>query len=212
MDKLAFAPLIDVPLVVCTVALFIWHFNRWASRNDLDTSVDLAARLPTAGLRVIALFTCILLLCWLSNIAVWPVFALLLGVGVALAFIAGGDGDGGEVGLWAAAYLIREWAFGFPQFILHPPKSSVITSTSQCNRGELMGKIGTTTSPIRPTGDAEIDGVKVTVASTDGRLIETGTQVSVTAYRNGRPCVSPRSHNQSGEEESHASEPPIRAS
>ena len=193
MDKIAFAPLIDLPLAVLTTAAFIWHFNKWASSNDLDTGVDVAARLPAARMRVITLFAVILLLCWLLNLAVWSIFALLLGIGIAIAFITSGDIDGGAFGLWGAAYLIREWAFGFPQLILHPPSPTASLSNPDGRDGELIGKTGTATSPIRPTGDVEIDGVTISVSSADGRLIETGTHVKVTAYRNGRPCVSPHS-------------------
>ena len=65
MDKIAFAPLIDVPLAVFTAAACFWHFGRWAVSNDLDSDVNLVARLATARLRAISLFAAILLLCWL---------------------------------------------------------------------------------------------------------------------------------------------------
>ena len=192
MDRITFAPLIDLPLAVFTVALFIWHFNRWASSNDLEANVDLAARLPTARIRVITLFTAILLLCWLSNLAVWSLFALLFGIGIVIAVLGRGGIFGLQLGLWAAACIIREWSFGFPQFVLYPPNTSVNASSPNCNDGELMGRIGVATFSLRPTGNAEIDGVQVSVSSADGRMIDAGTEVTVTAYRNGRPCVSPR--------------------
>ena len=113
MDRITFAPLIDLPLAVFAVALFIWHFNRWASSNDLEANVDLAARLPTARIRVITLFTAILLLCWLSNLAVWSLFALLFGIGIVIAVLGRGGIFGLQLGLWAAACIIREWSLGF---------------------------------------------------------------------------------------------------
>lgn len=193
MDKIAFAPLIDVPLVVFTAAACVWHFGRWAVSNDVDPNMNLVARLPIARLRAIALFVAILLLCWLLNLAVWSLFALLLGVGIAIAFLVGGAPDGGAVGLWAAAQLIREWSFGFPHLILHPPGPSVDSARLDQRAGELLGKTGTVLSSLRPMGDADIEGVKMAVSSADGQWIETGTEVTVTAYRNGRPCVTPNS-------------------
>jgi len=193
MDKLTFAPLIDVPLVVSTVGLFIRHFNGWVRSNAMDANIDLAARLPMARRRVVVLFVAVLLLCWLANLAVWSLFAVLFGLGIAIAVVAGGDVLGGEITLGGAAYLIREWAFGFPEMILEPPDPFTPTHSSHCKDGELLGKSGFATVPIRPTGPAEIENMQVSVSSADGRLIEAGTEITVIAYRNGRPCVSPRS-------------------
>ena len=43
---------------------------------------------------------------------------------------------------------------------------------------EFLGKEGTTTTPLRPTGMGEFDGVKLNVVS-DGEFIETGTSIRV---------------------------------
>ncbi|MFN9418287.1 MAG: hypothetical protein ACK578_12505 [Pirellula sp.] len=88
MNRIVFAPLIDLPLVAITLGAFLWHFNRWAYRRDIGTTADLPARLPAARLRVIILFVCILLLCWTVNLAVWSIFAILLVVGVVIALAA----------------------------------------------------------------------------------------------------------------------------
>ncbi len=190
MDKFAFAPVIDLPLVAVTLATFIWHFNHWAFRKDLDTNIDVAARLPTARYRVTVLLMGFLLLCWLANFAAWGIYALLFAIGVAMAIFSSGNFDGGAFGLCAAAYLIREWSFGFPQLVLHPQKrdSSVASSFPE---NELVGKTGITTSPLRPIGNAIIDGVEMSVVSYDGCLLDTGTQVVVLSFRNGRANVRP---------------------
>ena len=191
MDTIVFRPSIDVPLVLATVALFIREFKRSAVSNDLDTNVDLVARLPSARTRVISLFAAVLLICWLSNLAVWSLFAVLLAFGIVFAFLSGADIIGAEIGLWATAYLIREWCFGFPKVILEPPEPATITQSAEWENGELLGKMGVASAPIRPTGLAEIDNQQVTVSSADGRFIEAGTEVVVSAYRNGCPCVMP---------------------
>lgn len=189
MDKLTFAPLIDIPLVSITLAFFILHFNRWAFRNDLDTSADVASRLPSARFRVIVLMVGFLFLCWLFDFAAWSIFAFLAGIGLAIAIFSGWSLEGGTVGLFGAALFIREWAFGFPQLVLHPP-GQVIDPSPPKRQHRLIGKSGTTTSPLRPIGDACIDGTIVTVACDDGRLIESGTPVVVSCYKNGRLYVS----------------------
>ncbi|MCG8649339.1 MAG: hypothetical protein MI861_05880, partial [Pirellulales bacterium] len=112
-------------------------------------------------------------------------------IGVATSLLTGGDVDGGAFGLWAAAYLIREWSFGFPQLILHPQTHDSNSAAPTAETGELVGKTGVTISPLRPTGDVDIDGVTYSVASADGRLLDSGATVTVTSYRNGRPCVAP---------------------
>jgi hypothetical protein len=65
-------------LALVTVLAFILHFNAWARANNTDTSVDLAARLPAARIRVVCLFAVIVSLCWMADLAVWAVFAFLL--------------------------------------------------------------------------------------------------------------------------------------
>jgi len=198
MNRFAFTPLMDLPLIVITCALFIWHFHYWSSRNDLETNVDVAPRLPVARRRVITLFAVLLILCWFFNFAVWLVFAILLGGGLAIAVLVGVDIEGGAFGLLAVAYLIREWSFGFPQIILHPVTNRGQTP-SDTSTHELIGSIGTASSPLRPTGDAMIGEVSVSVASDDGCMIDTGTKVVVTSYRNGRLFVRPHADPPSAE-------------
>lgn len=43
---------------------------------------------------------------------------------------------------------------------------------------EFLGKEGTATTPLRPTGMGEFDGVKLNVVS-DGEFIETGTSIRI---------------------------------
>lgn len=191
MDTIAFAPSIDVPLVLATVVLLLRNFNRWAVSSHLETNVDLAARLPTARMRVISLFAVILVFCWLVNLAVWTLFAVLLGVGLAIALLLSGDVIGGEMGLRGAAYLLREWSFGFPETILEPPAPASITRPPDSEDGALIGETGVARTPIRPTGLVEFDNAQVTVSSADGRFIAAGTEVVVATYRNGTPCVIP---------------------
>ena len=193
MDRIAFAPLIDIPLVGFTLAVFLWHFSGWAYRDDLDTSVDVPARLSTARLRVITFFVGVLLICWISNVAAWSIFALILAIGLLIAMITGGDIDGGAFGFWAAAYLIREWSFGFPQLILHPQQSEIASTQTADKGADATGKVGIVVAPLRPCGDAEIEGTLVNVISDDGRMIDVGTEVVITGRRNGRFCVRPRS-------------------
>src|SRR6056297_2100257 len=103
----------------------------------------------------------------------------------------GGELEGGAFGLLAVAFLIREWAFGFPQLILHPQNHSSQTKKESGEFGELVGQIGIATSPLRPSGDADIGGVKYSVVSYDGAMIDLGSSVVVRTIRNGGLCVAP---------------------
>lgn len=188
IGKLAFAPLIDIPLIGITLVIFIFHFNRWACRKDLQTNANLVDHLPAARLRVIVFLVGFLLLCLLADFAVWPLFALLIGVGFAIAVVLGWEVEAAAYGLFAVAWCIREWAFGFPQLVLHPTRQVEDSGPTNCEHS-LLDKSGTTLSPLRPVGEACIEGTTVTVGSDDGCLIEASTHVIVTSYRNGRLYV-----------------------
>lgn len=191
MENLVFAPLIDIPLAGLTLSAFIWHFNHWASHPDFDAPVDLTSRLHVARWRVIVLITGILLSCWLANLAFWSILPLLICLGAIGGLLANGDLDGGMLGLWAIACLIREWSFGFPQLIPHSPAQDGASSLSPAETDQLVGTTGVTLSALRPMGDVEIDGVKYSAASANGKLLDAGTPVTVMAYRNGLLCVAP---------------------
>lgn len=188
MDRLTFSPLIDIPMVSVTLTLMVWHFKRWAHERDAETNVDLVSRLPMARVRVVVLFVGFLVLCWLTNFAAWFVFAVLIGVGLALAILMDGSMEAGGFGFWAVAWAIREWSFGFPTLILHPARDRAATSSLVVSH-HLVGKLGTTTSPLRPVGEANFDGETLSVASDDGSFIESGSRVIVTSFKSGRPCV-----------------------
>lgn len=190
MDKLAFAPTIDLPLAFATVIGFVLHFNAWSRSNSADTTVDLASRLTGARIRVVAIFVAILFVCWITNFAFWAVLAALVAIGLAFAVLAGGD-HGAELLVLFAAYAIREWSFGFPQLILEPPSDRPATPRDAVPTPDLIGLHGVTLSPLRPSGDADVEGTVVSVVSDDGTLIDTGTNVIVSGSRNGRVCVRP---------------------
>lgn len=201
MDRFTFEPIIDLPLVVITCGLFIWHFNGWARRGNLQTEIDVASRLQSARLRVFTLFTSLLLFCWILDFAVWPIFAILFGIGLVTAIFLGGGVDG-AFGLWAAGYLIREWSFGFPQLILHPTKRDEATMDDDAMNDDakhgLVGSVGITSSTLRPTGNAIIDHTSVSVVSDDGSMIDAGAEVIVASYRNGQLFVRPHLGTEDG--------------
>ena len=194
MDRLNFLPLIDIPMISITLVLMVWHFNRWAHGHDADTNVDLVRRLPLARVRVVVLLVGFLVLCWLTNFAAWFVFAVLISVGLALTILMDGSMEAGGFGLWAAAWAIREWSFGFPTVVLHPARDEAAmlpgsASSPRAGTHHLLGKSGTTASPLRPVGEAIIDGETLSVTSDDGSFIDSGTPIIVTSFKNGRPCV-----------------------
>jgi membrane-bound ClpP family serine protease len=186
LDKIQFAPAIDVPLTLLVLAGFLLHIRSWAQRKDIDTTVDLKARLPRARFRLILLFVAFLVFCWVCNIAVWSLFAFLFAAGVVVALLFGGDIDGAGMFLFVAAFAIREWAFGFPQLVLHPPSQIRVTTheTPPSDDNPLIGKSGIVASALRPCGEIECDGSVWPAKADDGKLIDAGTKIVVTGLQN----------------------------
>lgn len=187
LDKLHFLATIDLPLAAATVLGFILHFNAWARANDADTNVDLSTRLAAARVRVVCLFAAIVGLCWVADLAVWAVFAVPLGVGVAVVLLLGGPPDGSGIFLLFAVWAIREWAFGFPQVVLHPPSRTRSTTHGPPPGDDdpLIGETGLVASPLRPCGQIECAGAVRPARADDGRYVDAGTPIVVTGLQNG---------------------------
>ena len=187
LDKLHFIAKIDLPLAVATVLGLILHFNAWARTEDVDTNVDLSTRLPAARIRVVCLFAAIVGLCWVADLAVWAVLAVPLVIGVAIAVFLGGPPDGSGIFLLFAAWAIREWAFGFPQIVLHPPRRTRRTThgPSPGDDDPLIGETGLVASPLRPCGRIECAGAVRPARAEDGRYVDAGTKIVVTGLENG---------------------------
>ena len=56
--------------------------------------------------------------------------------------------------------------------------------------GVFLGRVGTATTALRPTGMADFDGVKLNVMS-DGTFVEAGVQVKITRVDGGKVVVVP---------------------
>ena len=189
LDKLHFNALVDLPLAAATLIGFFVYFQAWTGTDDVDITVDLSARLPRARFRVTCLIAAIVAACWLTDFAVWAIFVILFALGIAIAVVAGNNVVGGGVLLLFAAYAIREWAFGFPQLVLHPPGEKQRGAQQGEPKEELVGKQGTATSPLRPCGEAMFDGKPMSVISESGEFLDTGTDVIVVGKQNGQICV-----------------------
>jgi membrane-bound serine protease (ClpP class) len=83
-------------------------------------------------------------------------------------------------------YLPRSERFN--QLVLQPALSSDIGYTSADSHLEFMGKNGLSTTPLRPSGSAEIGGRRVDVV-TDGEFIDSGTPVEVVNVQGARVQV-----------------------
>ena len=186
LEKIRFAAEIDVPLVVVVTLAFLINFQFWAKKQDAETDVNLKEKLPSARLRLICFFLALLAFCWYSKLAFSAILGLLFLVGFVAAVILRSE-DGFAV-VVAAAYVIREWSFGFPQMKLHPLDESSIKEKEKVP-DSMVGTCGVTLSQLRPSGEAEFNGQTHRVKSDDGALIETGTRVVVVDRRNGVLCV-----------------------
>ena len=199
MDKLAFNPVIDLPLSLLTTLAFVLHFNAWAKNRPSDINVDLQSRLPTARVRVVVLLISIVGVCWFANLSVWAIYALLLLLGLGIAMLMGDGGDGSGLVFIFIAFLIREWAFGFPIMILKSPQEGGMKDLAETH-GKLIGVHGTATTHLRPFGEASIDGQSISVVSETGELIEAGAAIIVTDAKGNRICVRSIAYAEEGKQ------------
>ncbi len=199
MDKLAFNPFIDLPLSFLTIVAFVLHFNTWAKNRPADINVDLQSRLPTARVRVVGLLIAIVGVCWFTNLSVWAIYALLLILGLGIAMLMGDGGDDSALVVLFIAYLIREWAFGFPLMILNSPQDGGMKDLAETH-GNLIGVHGTAATHLRPFGEAEIEGQAISVVSETGELIEAGAAVIVTDVKANRISVRSMEYAEEGKQ------------
>ncbi len=186
MEFFSFTPKIDLPLALVSLIGFLVNYQLWAKSGDPELNVDLISRLPQARIRIVFFFAGLLLVCWLVNLGLWTILAALVLLGLFFSLFIG-NSMAPEFMFVATAGVLREWSFGFPTLILTPSPQSDTHSSKL--KSELIGVVGITTSPLRPSGDIKIDEQELLAISDDGRLIEVGTQIVVTGIRNGRASV-----------------------
>lgn len=80
---------------------------------------------------------------------------------------------------------------GFNRLVLQPDLSSLGGYTSADTRDDLVGRIGTAITTLRPSGTIEVDGERIDVI-TAGEFIVGGTPVEVVRVRGSRVEVRPR--------------------
>ncbi len=193
LDKLHFNALVDLPLAAATLIGFFAYFQAWTHTDDVDITVDLSSRLPKACFRVTCLIAVIVAVCWVIGFAVWAIFAFLVAIGLALGALSLADvSGGGIIPPVLTAHAIREWAFGFPQLVLHPPGEKRTGAQQGEPNDELVGRQGATVSPLRPCGEAIFDGKRLSVISESGEFLDVGTDVAVVGRRSGQVCVRAR--------------------
>jgi membrane-bound ClpP family serine protease len=102
---------------------------------------------------------------------------------IVLASVSGGNVAAN--GIMAFSFtIVREWAFGFPELILHPPVLEIKKDNT-----DLIGQRGRVVAPLRPCGEVIIEDTVITVVSEEGILIDKGAIVVITGRRNDRYCV-----------------------
>ncbi|MEO1615172.1 MAG: NfeD family protein [Planctomycetota bacterium] len=195
MNWIWFSIQIDAPVAFALLCLSLVQAQFWARSRNVDTSLDLVTKLPQARFRYVLFFVSLFAGCWFIGVSIACLMVILWISGIVVAFLAGGD-VGTRGGLHNfAAYLIREWAFGFPQMILHPHLQESTSAATQ-SASPLAGKTATVTSVLRPVGEVEIEGERYAARSESGRYIDEGEHV-VVASRKGRsllvtPSETPR--------------------
>ncbi|MEM6471677.1 MAG: NfeD family protein [Planctomycetota bacterium] len=182
MNWATFSFQIDVPLALVLWVAFLVQAQFWARSANADTNVDLVAKLPKARLRYTVFFALLLVVCWYCGFSIALLMVIIWVSGLVVAFLAGGD-LGTRAGLhYFAAYLIREWAFGFPQMILHPRVQEPEDSNPNA-MSPLAGRVATVTSTLRPTGEVCVDEQRYSARSESGQYVDEGTRVIVSCQR-----------------------------
>lgn len=179
---LHFNPWVDLPLFGLVLGTFLFHFERWAKRQDVDTSVELESRLPSARIRLISLFGIVTITCWTVNFPAWLLLALIVLVSVGTAAVSDF-----EQGVAVIPWIIREWAFRFPYLILQPPPVEEWADGS--GAPSYVGRRATVVTPLRPHGQVELDGRVFSAVSETGAFIAKGETVLICDRKKGTLTV-----------------------
>lgn len=185
MENFPFIPLVDIPLSIGTLAIFLMYYRYWAKSAAEKLEVDLQARLPQATFRTAVFFGGLLIVCWLANFGVWAFLVLALFLGLIGTFIIGGSSPfESAFFLGVLAIALREWSFGFPSLILDIP-SAQTDAVPENRPHKLTGTTGISTGPLKPTGYARINDTEMPVVVDNGMMVDDGVEIVVTGFRNG---------------------------
>ena len=185
MDNFAFILVLDIPLWIGTLAVFLIYYQRWAKSASDKLEVDLQARLPQAIFRTTVFFVGVLTICLLANFGVWAflVVALVMGLIVSCILGAAGPTESGFF-LLIAALALREWSFGFPSLILDvAPRET--DAAFEIREHKLTGTTGVTSGPLKPAGYARINNTEMPVVADNGLMVDDGVEIVVTRFHNG---------------------------
>ena len=75
--------------------------------------------------------------------------------------------------------VLQQYILGFParrELFLQPPE---MEKSSDYLSEELIGQMGVAISPLRPTGNVEVNGQKYDAATEDGQFIDRGAAIIV---------------------------------
>lgn len=186
LEKVRFIPQIDIPLSAVVAVVFMLGNYFWARDKNVDTDIDLLEKLPMAQVKVVLLIGLMLGFAWFSNLGLWAFCMFLLTVGCIFSFAAGLGDDESMIVLASIAFLIRDWAFGFPLMRLHSNED--INDLNEV-LDSMVGMKGIAVSPLRPYGDVKIDGKVHPAVSENGMMMETESQVIVVGKRAGTLAV-----------------------
>lgn len=184
----SFSPVRDIILTLILLAGFLLYYRNWIPSGSLESGVDLKPRLQQACVRTSLFFMSVLAVCWFSNVSVFLPIAILFVLGIVVSIgstMTEGYGLGGGFVFGAAAMILREWSFGFPNLILSPRERKAKPRKPH----EMAGSIGVTTSDLRPAGYVRMNDKEVPAVSANGKQIDSGTEIVVTDFKNGKVHV-----------------------
>lgn len=186
---LTFSPWIDIPFALFIYGVTLRGLLRWVHRTDQEEVEKTRHSTRKICMRLAEITVLSLLICYAVNLPFWCVS--LIGLGL-ITF----PGPPDELLLRPLflpivvfAQIIRWYVIGCPDMVLVPPNHSNSSVSEQNRLASFVGKNAIATGPLRPQGEIEIDGIRLSARSWDGKMISDGTQVSVTGVQSDKLLV-----------------------
>lgn len=185
-----FTPWLDIPLAIALYIAALSGFLVWVHKSAQSSVPRTTATRNRLLFRLGLVFLLLTLVCYVLDFAFWLLVCIVLFFVIALCL----ESTLGLFGIpvLALAVFVREYVLGFPELVLRPANPEHDEHDELEHLDQLIGYCGTTTTPLRPQGDVEIDGKRYSAESATGELIDKDTKITVISVRRHLLLVTPK--------------------